>query len=607
MQIKRLPIALLLFFVFTFGAISAQEILNFEHQDGDMTPIVRKAIEGLSDKQVKLVFEEGTYTFLPDYALEHYSTITNHGNGLKKVIFRLTDFDSVEIEGNGAEFIFHGQVAPFQFENCGAIKIAGLTLDWDIPFTFQGEVIAVNEQEGWRDIKPFTDGFSWELKKGRVYFPNIDGFSFDYMGSTLPFDKDKRRVAHGAWDTQSNPRYVEELSNGNLRFHEPLKHYPPIGSILNSKGDKAHNRYAPAFQVKESQNIFFESIVVHHALGMGFLFERTENITIKECGIYVRENSNRVVSTVADATHFANCKGDILIENCGFMHMLDDGTNVHGTYVEVDEILDENTIRVALIHFEQTGFKFAGAGDEVWFIQNPDPSRGPINEVAEVIYINEKYSELKFKNALPENLKKGDIVENKTWNPVFTMRGCTIKDHRARNIIIKTPEKIVIENNDLSSMMSSILLRGETFFWYESGAVKDVTIRNNKFSYCAYSGSPHAILTVTPRLNKSFDKKISYDSNIVFESNTIENFDSAIIWADRIDGLIVRNNTIKRTTDAKPLYPERAQFELINSKNVVIEKNTYEGTPAKLLTADEVSRETLKMKRNKGFQKPTKK
>lgn len=606
MRIKEMHSFLILFFMAAFGA-SAQEVLQFEPQEGDMTLVVRKAIEGLSEKQVKLVFAEGTYNFSPDYALEHYSTVTNHGNGLKKVIFRLTDFDSVEIVGNDAEFIFHGQVAPFQFENCAAIKVTGLTMDWDIPFSFQGEVMAVNEKEGWRDIKPSTDGFSWELKGGRVHFPNINGFAFDYMGSTLAFDKEHRRVAHGAWDTNSNPRYVEELSNGNLRFHEPLKHYPPVGSISHSKGDKAHNRYAPAFQVKESQNIHFEGVTIHHALGMGFLFERSENIVISKSGIYVREGSDRVVSTVADATHFANCKGEILIEDCRFMHMLDDGTNVHGTYVSIAAILDEHTVRITLNHFEQTGFKFAGAGDEVWFIQNPDPSRGPVNEVSEVKYINEKYSELTFKSPIPQHLKKGDIVENKTWNPTFTMRGCTIKDHRARNVIIKTPKKIIIEDNEFSSMMSSILLRGETFFWYESGGVKDVTIRNNNFKYCAYSGSPHAILTVTPRLNKSFDKSILYDSNILFENNTIETFDSAIIWADRVNGLIIRNNTIKRTAEAKALYPDRAQFELINCQNVLIEKNLYEGIPVKSLEADETSRATLKMKKNRGFQKPSKK
>ncbi len=593
--------------IFFYVSAQGQEVIKIKHQQGDMTPIVRKAIENISDKQVKISFEKGTYTFLPDYALEHYSTVTNHGNGLKKVIFRLTDFDSIEINGNGSEFKMHGQVAPFQFENCGAIKVTDLTIDWDIPFSFQGEVVAINEKEGWRDIKPFTEGYSWELRNGRVYFPNINGFSFDYMGSTLAFDKAYKRVAHGAWDMNSDPRYVEELSNGNLRFHEALKHYPNVGSILHSKGEKAQNRYAPAFQIKESSNIFFEGITIHHALGMGFLFERSEDIVIANCGVFVRESSNRVVSTIADATHFANCKGEILIENCEFKHMLDDGTNVHGTYVEIDEVIDEYTVRIGLIHFEQTGFKFADVGDAVWFIQNPDPTRGVINEVTDVKYLNEKYSELTFKSPVPKNLKIGDIVENKTWNPVFTMRGCIIKDHRARNVIIKTPEKILIENNDFSSMMSSILLRGETFFWYESGAVKDVTIRNNNFKYCAYSGSPHAVLTVTPRLAKSFDNTILYDSNIVFENNTIENFDSAVIWADRVNGLIIRNNTIKRTTDAQALYPDRPQFELINSKNVLIEKNSYEGVPVISLEADEVSRSTLKVKKNKGFQKLTKK
>ena len=50
---------------------------------------------------------------------------------------------------------------------------------------------------------------------------------------------------------------------------------------------------------------------------------------------------------------------------------------------------------------------------------------------------------------------------------------------------LKTPGKIVIEDNDFSSHMSSIFFRGEMFHWYESGAVEDVLIRNNRFDYCA--------------------------------------------------------------------------------------------------------------------------
>ena len=112
-----------------------------------------------------------------------------------------------------------------------------------------------------------------------------------------------------------------------------MKKYPPVGSVLSSKGDREHDRYAPAFEVKSSKNITFDGLVVHHALGMGYLFERTEDIKILNCGVYLRKGTERVISSTADATHFANCKGDILIENSRFENMLDDGTNVHGTYV----------------------------------------------------------------------------------------------------------------------------------------------------------------------------------------------------------------------------------------------------------------------------------
>lgn len=588
--------------LFNTSNMEAQTVIEFKPSDADMTMVVRKALENVKDSDIKLVFEKGTYKFLPDYAMDKYCFITNHGNGFKKIVFRFENFNAVEIEGNGSEFIFHGQVAPFQFENCKNISVKNLSIDWDIPFSFQGEVMAINEKEGWRDIKPSTEGFSWTLNNGKLNFPNIDDFHFFELGSTLSFDKNTKAVAHGAWDLNSNPRWVEKMPNGILRFHEPLKKYPAVGTILHSKGPHEQNRYAPAFQTINSSNANFNNVVVHHALGMGFLFERTSDINILNSGVYLKEGTDRVVSTIADATHFANCKGAILIENCRFENMLDDGTNVHGTYVEVDAILDEYTLRIALKHFEQMGFEFASVGDEIWYIENPSPKRAGENEVVKVKYINDKYSELTFKSKIPASLTKGDILENKTWNPEFTMRGNTIRNHRARNIIIKTPKKIVIEYNELSSMMSSILFRGETFFWYESGAVEDVLIRNNNFNYVAYSGSEHAVMYVTPRLNQSFDQTELFDKNIRFENNTIRTFDSRIIIADRVDGLKISGNTIiQDKTQGKALYPDAPIFDFINCNNVEVLNNTYQGDSENSILKDEKSSKTIKIKGNKGF------
>jgi hypothetical protein len=566
-----------------------------------MTAIVREIIEKNNSKSIHLVFEKGVYKFLPNYSMGKYLEITNHGNGYKKIIFNFSKFNTVVIDGGESEFIFHGQVMPFFFEGCKKISVKKITIDWDIPFNFLGEVIAVNEQEGWRDIKPFKEGFSWRIRNGKLEFPNIDGFNYNILGSTLAFDAKEKRPVHGAWDIESEPRFVEQLTNGNIRFHEKLKNYPPIGSLLDSKGDREHDRYAPAFNIRASENIELNSIVIHHALGMGFLFERSAKIKIVNTGIYLRKGTNRVVSTTADATHFCNCKGTILIENCRFENMLDDGTNVHGTYVEVDEVLNANTLRYKLKHFEQLGFLFAAPTDEIWFIQQPSTARAAIATVKTFKKINEEYAELTFTSPVPKNLQKGDILENKTWNPEFTMRGCTIKNHRARNVVLKTPQKIVIENNFFSSMMSSILFRGETFFWYESGAVNDVVIRKNEFEYCAYSGTEHAVLNITPRLGKSFNQKEIFDRNIRFENNAIKTFDNRIVMADRVDGLAIVGNNIIKINQALQLYPKAPLFDFKNCKNITLKSNSYKGTYEMAVKTDEVSSQTLIRQNNKGF------
>ncbi|MDZ8120511.1 alpha-1,3-galactosidase-related protein [Pontiella agarivorans] len=598
MNYRRVKTAVALFLAIGPLCVQALEVIRFEPTKGDRMPELRAALEQVKDRDVKLVFAAGEYRFRPDFALHRYCYITNHDNGLKNIAFLFDGFDSVEIEGNGSEFIFHGQMFPFRFENCSRVTVKDVVVDWDIPFCFQGEVVAVNEEEGWREIKPATDGFSWTIRNNHLRFPDIDGFSYNLVGSTLAFNKETKEVAYGAWDFTSQPEKVQKLKNGNLRFYEKLKHWPKVGQILNSKGKK--NRYAPAFQGISSSNLLFENVVIHHALGMGFLLERCDTGTIRGGGVYVREGSERVVSIIADGTHFANCKGEILVENARFKGMLDDSTNVHGTYVEVDKVLDQHSVRVRLMHFQQLGFEFAGVGDECWFIHHPDPSRGEVNTVSRVKVLNDRFIELTFTNPVPGKLKKGDVLENKTWNPTFTMRGNHFEKHRARNVVIKTPRPILIENNDFSSHMSAVFLRGETFHWFESGAVEDVLIQHNRFKDCASSGMEHAVLNVTPRLGKTFDDTIPYDRNIRFINNTIETFDNRIVWLDRVDGFVFKGNTIKQTDTFKPMR-DAYLFDLKNCRHVEISGNTYIGKNKKGVLADGATKPTLSVKDNRGF------
>lgn len=66
------------------------------------------------------------------------------------------------------------------------------------------------------------------------------------------------------------------------------------------------------------------------------------------------------------------------------------------------------------------------------------------------------------------------------------MKNNTIRDNRARSVLVTTKGKVLIEGNYFSSQMHGILIEGDNHKWYESGAVQDVTIRNNMFENIGY-------------------------------------------------------------------------------------------------------------------------
>lgn len=597
--IASLPLYLL------FAYKSTKEIIIECAEGEDMTYVLRQAIEQAAEYDcVKIILTEGIYHISPTKSIERYIPITNHGNGSKHIAFAFSGHKSVEIEGQDAKLIFHGQMLPFLFEECDLVRVSGITIDWDTPYTFLAEVIAIDPNGEWREVKPkgSEEGFSWNLKGGKINFPNIDGFNYDCLGSTLAFDKESKRPIVGALDLHSDPLSVEQLPNGNLKIYERLRQMPPVGSLLSSKGDRKSDRYAPAFNFKESKNILLNDITIHHALGMGFLFERSENITIKNSQIILAPGSQRVISTTADATHFANCRGDIIIEGCRFENMLDDGTNVHGTYVVVSDIIDDYTLLAELQHFEQLGFKFADIDDELWIIQSPSPSRATTAVVESCTQLNEKLMQIRFNKPIVKRLKRGDLLENKTWNPTFTMKDCVIQNHRARSIVLKTPLQTIIKDNYFSSMMSGVLLRGESKFWYESGAVEDLLIEGNTFHNGADCGTKHAALYVTPLLGETFSSTESYDRNIRFINNVIDAFNPSVVIADRVDGLVVEGNNIVCNIEQEASFPNAPIFELINCDNSRIENNNYLGKSLNIgedIKADAHSRRTLIFKNNK--------
>ena len=93
------------------------------------------------------------------------------------------------------------------------------------------------------------------------------------------------------------------------------------------------------------------------------------------------------------------------------------------------------------------------------------------------------------------------------------------------------PGKVIIENNVFESSGSAILIAGDANAWYESGAVRDVLIRNNDFRYPCNSSIYQfceAVISIDPEIPTS-EQKYPYHRNIRIMDNTFHLFDYPIL------------------------------------------------------------------------------
>lgn len=571
----------------------------------DVTPVVQEILKKSEQHAVKIIFPKGTYHFYPDKALGKYHAVTNHDNLFRYFAFPLINCTHVEIDGGGSDFIFHGVIQPFLVENSTSVTLKNFSVDWEEPFNLQAEVLDRNIREQTMDIK--VHPMNKALFEGNRLGFLTNGRHLLFLGESMVFDPATKAVAYNAKkyvlnSVTSRSTFDQDLGNDVFRVKAKFAVEPPLKGLLYvSKGPNGFNRLTPAIHLSGSKDVVLQDITIHHAGGMGVIAEKTENIHLNRLNVKLREGTERILTTTADATHFCNCKGNLLIENCLFENMLDDAANIHGVYVKISEIVNEHTLRADINHFQQFDFDFAESGDEVQFIDRETMLPVSQAKVKSIRKINDHLFELAFVEKLPAGLKVNDAVDNISWYPSVIFRNNNIRNNRARGILISTRNKVRIYNNMFSSMMTSILFEGDLNNWYESGAVQDVEIRNNLFLDNVYGGLKGSVIWINPRMKKIVDDT-PFEKNIIIEDNEFRTFDNSILSALSVGGLVFRNNKLIESYTYPKLFGERPAIEVNSCPNAIIRGNTYTGKEPARIMVDESSLKTLSMdKEQKGF------
>ena len=194
-----------------------------------------------------------------------------------------------------------------------------------------------------------------------------------------------------------------------------------------------------------------------------------------------------------------------------------------------------------------------------------------------------KEFKIKFEKTLPADIANGKYgIENLEWTPEVYFAGNTIRNNRARGALFSTPKKTLVENNLFDHTSgTAILLCGDCNGWFETGACRDVVIRNNRFVNALTSmfQFTNGIISIYPEIpDLASQTKYFHGGNgggVVIEDNIFETFDAPIVYAKSLDGLVFRGNKVIQNNDFKPFHWNRWRFLLDKVTNVTIENNDF--------------------------------
>ena len=516
-------------------------------------PVVRRILadnEGV--RGVRILFDKGRYDFYPDADLQT--------DGKPTTAFELTHRHDTEIDGGGCEWIFHGLMKPVRLTECSGTTIRNLRIDWQQPYNSQATIVEATDTYIDMQIDPARYPYvvagdslafvgEYGLQRIEPEYTNLyDGRTHELLYQTrdVPLGRDLFRAP------------VSDLGGSRVRFHYRPAMRPAPGTIVVF----FHGRYiANGIEIVGSRRTRIEQVTIHHTLSCGVFAARAHDVAMIGLDIVADERSGRVFSTIADATHFIGCTGDILFDGCTVSGSGDDFTNVHGMYAPVAEVCGRRTVRISPTSRDQ-GFR---PGERVWPLDTATMQRGrPLTAAGTKPIEGSRGYLLHFREPGGGRIAAGDILENATLCPRLTVRNCRmLKKNRGRSILVTTPAKVLIENNRFRSAGAAVLIEGDTELWFESGAVCDVTIRNNLFEDCYTSGNNIAdhpwgwgegVISITPSFRPRNADTKPYHRNIRIVDNTFRHFDCAGRFARSVEGLEFSRNRLERTRTFEPFY-----------------------------------------------------
>ena len=212
-----------------------------------------------------------------------------------------------------------------------------------------------------------------------------------------------------------------------------------------------------------------------------------------------------------------------------------------------------NQIRLRFMQPQTFGIAAFIPGDKVEFVNHATLRAYASNTVTALERVTDKDWLLTLAKPVAD-FGKDDVVDNISWYPNLTIRNCTVDTDSCRGFLITTRGKALVEGcTFIRTRMSAILCEDDAEGWFESGRLRDLTIRNNKFINCGIEINPHT--------------SSSKPEEWVHENIRIENnfFNAAGISAHNVKGLTIVGNRSPGGSIPSSIAPSCTEVKMENN------------------------------------------
>ena len=475
----------------------------------------------------------------------------------------LRDMKNVTIDATGVEFSMTDGKDAIGVANCENLILRGPTAHYDHPRFSQAKILAFGTDE-----------------KGPFYEVQIDaGYPFDAnWKASYIFDGAARKIKFRTWDMGA--KSVEKQNDkGRTRVYWknaevlPPKYNVAVGDYLVCRGDGSS-----LLHVEASKNCTFENLNFYWG-GIFGIFETGPNAANRYLNIKIStgpappggENAP-LISQSADGLHSAAARIGPDIQNCTFENMCDDAFAIHGYFVDVLAVDGAKLTTKAL---------WGGSGFQVGDVARLSSDKGYQDE-AKVVAI-EKQNEnfiLTLERAL--GVKVGYKAGNASASGAgYKLIGNTIRNNRARGILVKGDNGL-IENNLIDGSTMSGISIGPEYYWNEAGYCRNVMVRGNTIrntNYATNNFGRNGALLIHGDGTKG-------NKNITIQNNLFEKISGPSLIIEWADGVQITNNSF-RDTHALSVGDDDMAHSLIwlaHSRDIVLSGNSVSNAGADLKT-----------------------